>query len=81
MFHRDFLIVLKWNVDKVNILFRNYSNIICISSLPESRNPSKGSNPVFSKSMENLLDISAKIVDIPDISMWKKLFFNHALLN
>uniref|UniRef100_A0A673FMZ0 RING-type E3 ubiquitin transferase n=1 Tax=Sinocyclocheilus rhinocerous TaxID=307959 RepID=A0A673FMZ0_9TELE len=33
-----------------------------------SRNPSKGANPVFSKSMENLLDITVKTVDIPDIN-------------
>ncbi|XP_059427259.1 E3 ubiquitin/ISG15 ligase TRIM25-like isoform X7 [Carassius carassius] len=32
------------------------------------RNPSKGANPVFSKSMENLLDITVKTVDIPDIN-------------
>uniref|UniRef100_A0A672QUD3 RING-type E3 ubiquitin transferase n=1 Tax=Sinocyclocheilus grahami TaxID=75366 RepID=A0A672QUD3_SINGR len=31
-------------------------------------NPSKGANPVFSKSMENLLDIAVKPVDIPDIN-------------
>uniref|UniRef100_A0A8C2H5D6 RING-type E3 ubiquitin transferase n=1 Tax=Cyprinus carpio TaxID=7962 RepID=A0A8C2H5D6_CYPCA len=47
---------------------KNDSNIICISSLPGSRNPSKGANPGFSKSMENLLDITVKTVDIPDIN-------------
>uniref|UniRef100_A0A673K7F2 RING-type E3 ubiquitin transferase n=1 Tax=Sinocyclocheilus rhinocerous TaxID=307959 RepID=A0A673K7F2_9TELE len=34
----------------------------------KSRNSSKGANPVFSKSMENLLDIAVKTVDIPDIN-------------
>ncbi|KAI2663480.1 E3 ubiquitin/ISG15 ligase TRIM25 [Labeo rohita] len=34
----------------------------------KSRNPSKGPNPVFSKSMENLLDITPRTVDIPDIN-------------
>nr|WML68836.1 tripartite motif protein 25 [Mylopharyngodon piceus] len=33
-----------------------------------SRNPPKGINPGFSKSMENLLDLRPKTVDIPDIS-------------
>ncbi|KAK2889093.1 hypothetical protein Q8A67_014468 [Cirrhinus molitorella] len=32
------------------------------------RNPSKGPNPVFSKSMENLLDFTPRTVDIPDIN-------------
>uniref|UniRef100_A0A672QUG9 RING-type E3 ubiquitin transferase n=1 Tax=Sinocyclocheilus grahami TaxID=75366 RepID=A0A672QUG9_SINGR len=36
--------------------------------MSKSRNPSKGANPVFSKSMENLLDIAVKPVDIPDIN-------------
>ncbi|XP_043098363.1 E3 ubiquitin/ISG15 ligase TRIM25 isoform X3 [Puntigrus tetrazona] len=34
----------------------------------KTRNPSKGANPVFSKSMENLLDITTKTVDMPDIN-------------
>lgn len=48
-------------------------------SLPESRNHSKGANPVFTKSMD--IDNAAKTVDIPDISMWKKFLFIHVLLN
>jgi len=46
------------------------------SSLPGSRNPSKGINPAFSKSMENLLDFTPKTVDIPDICMWEKFLLN-----